>query len=101
MSKAISYFKEAYLLDEPESSFYLAFLLQQTLLVTDFDQYFADVPDVPGMISHLYQVSVERGSYLAQKALISSYKQCIGSNAHRSPKFLVSNTSHPFHSSPL
>eukprot|EP00358_Blepharisma_japonicum_P004749 CAMPEP_0202941016 /NCGR_PEP_ID=MMETSP1395-20130829/1121_1 /ASSEMBLY_ACC=CAM_ASM_000871 /TAXON_ID=5961 /ORGANISM="Blepharisma japonicum, Strain Stock R1072" /LENGTH=565 /DNA_ID=CAMNT_0049635847 /DNA_START=218 /DNA_END=1913 /DNA_ORIENTATION=+ len=101
LKKAISYFKKANQKGSADSAFFLAFLLQQTLLVEDFDKYLPEAVDIRNVITSLYLKGLERGSHLVRAALAASHKQCLNSRQTPPPSFLKQNITFPFYSAPV
>jgi SEL1 protein len=99
--KAAAYFKQAYKGGSKDAPFYLALLLQQTLLIEDYDTYLPNYVDLESSISHLYNIAMERGSPPARSALASSYIQCISSINKPVPSFLANHTGLHYYTAPF
>jgi len=86
--KALEYFTEAFEQNEPNAAFYLALVVQQSLISEEFDHLLPQNINKYSVIKNLYRTSLEGKSPLAQIAFASAYVQCMNSFSSSFPGFL-------------
>ena len=99
--KAIKYFKKAHRAGNGNAAFFLALLLQQSLLAKELKEYTPFHYDLKSALADLYMKGLQKESPYARAAVASAYVQCINSKYLPSPSYLSGNQTLPFYKAPF
>lgn len=90
--KSIELFHKAHQGGNKDASFFLALILQQSLLVTDFDKYIPARVNHNDVLPQLLNSALDRGSTYARACAAAGYIGCIHNQDKTIPDYLKKDT---------